>query len=500
MSPYHQLHSSALGKRCAHAYWRICMIVLISTGGLVLRSVIPSSAVHAQTDSVAWSEPVRLTTEGKLAGSLFYTPIQVATDKYGYVHIFWREMSEPGAIMYARSNGLDPVQVWDIIATETAYPVSAFVDEKDNLHLTIVEANQDFYLKTVPLSQSDNVRAWIESPSVVVPGAIYQNAAGVWYALRKTLDRGYISFSDNAGASWSDETLIVSAEKPGEYVQFDLVIDHNNRLHLAWTSIVLAEGPGSGYGYFLNYAFSDDYGKTWSHPVTLDKKDERYWETYGITSVVLTLDSLDHLHLIWFGAPAGQRHYRWSGDAGHSWTEDLQLWPEHRGITGPHKLAEDSAGVMHLVTGRMGGGLFHASLARGNWSMPIAINPSIGDAESHQVVITAGNRLHAIWANVMETHDVWYASGFAAAPAIQVPVYPTPAPEPIARESVMPTVPAATAPATQVSAPRPSITLGQEPADGRPSSPAAAILAGALASFLMVGVVVVAELIRKRQV
>ena len=497
MPSYHQQRSKSPGEQPHICTYRlVCVIALVGIGILVLRSAIPGSIVHAQAGSVTWSEPVRLTAEGKVAGSLFYAPIQVTTDKYGYVHIFWREMSEPGAIMYARSNGLDPVEVRDIMATETAYPVSAFVDENDNLHLTIVEENRDFYLKTVPLSQSDNARAWIGSPTVAVPGAVYQSTAGTWYALRKTLGEGYISFSDDAGASWSDETLIVSAEKPGEYVQFDLVIDRNDRLHLAWTSVVL-EGPGSGYGYFLNYAFSDDHGRTWSDPLTLDKKDERYWETYGITSVILTLDSLDRLHLIWFGAPAGQRHYRRSDDGGRNWTEDLQLWPEHRGITGPHKLAEDSAGVMHLVTGRMGGGLFHASLTQGNWSVPVEINPSIGDAESHQVVITAGNRLHAIWANVMETHDVWYASGFAAAPAIQVPAYPTPAPEPMARKQLTPAIPAATTPPTQVPGLRPPVVSDQESVA---ASPGAAILTGALASFLAVGVVVVVELIRKRQV
>lgn len=498
MSLHHPQHSSSLGSLPsieASRFGRVSVLVVL--GLLLLRYVIPGFVVHAQADPVSWSEPVRLTTEGKLTGSLFYTSSQITTDKYGYVHIFWRELSEPSAIMYARTNGVGPVQIRDIIATETAHPVSAFVDESDNLQLTIVERNQDFYLKTVPLSQSDNVTAWIESPAIVVPGAVYQGATGVWYALHKIMDAGYISFSEDAGVTWSDEIQIVTAAQPGEYAQFDLAEDRYGRLHLAWTSQEVGDRLGSGY--FLEYIYSDDRGQTWTAPVVLDTKDERYQGDYGIISVSLTLDSSDHLHLIWNGAPAGQRHYRHSEDRGLSWSPDQQLWPDHRGITGGHKLAEDSTGTMHLMTGSLGGGSFHAFLTDNVWSLPSEIDPSIGDAQGHQIMITAGNRLHVIWGNVMETGDVWYASGLAPAPAVSVPAYPTPSPVQsisVPNQPVLSSTP--TMVSAQMSEPDFPVQPRQELAEGLLGSPTTIVFGSTLLSLLLVGVVVGVNLAKKR--
>lgn len=376
--------------------------------------------VHAQ-NSVGWADPILLTDEGRVTRALFHPPVILATDRYGYVHIFWREDSEPGVIMYARSNGVDRPIINDIIATETSYPASVFVDERDQINLTLVENNSDYSLMTVSLAQADNPRAWLDAGTVRVPGAIETGADGLWYAVRNRIDEAFLSVSTDNGATWTDEILLTAADSTGWLLNYTFLVDGSGRIHLTWTSAIERGTPA---GQSLYYRYSDDRGYSWSEMQVLDQDDERYQDGYAPWTQELTLDSMGNIHLIWNGAPAGQRHYRTSRDGGQSWSNDFQIWPEHRGITGRHNLSEDSNGNLHMVTGSLQWGLYHAFLKNGVWQGPYSIHPDIGDAQNHVSAITGGNRLHAVWTNVIETGDVWYASALVDAPGEDPLPYP----------------------------------------------------------------------------
>jgi len=409
----------------AHSKCKFGTLVKLAAATLFLVALSQIYFLHpavAQDESTKWTDPVRLNLYGKTTGTWFVTPAIATADQYGYVHIFWHEQSDPNVIVYARANGEGPPKVIDILPSDNGVPITTFIDKQSNLHLSWTTNGMDFSHKMVPVSDALDARMWMAAPETAPPGAVKPGADGAWYALSRTLDTAFLAMSTDQGRTWSDKRLLAEADNPGWVLNFDYLVDTTGRIHVVWTSAIKRGVPD---GQKLYYYYSDDHGLSWSEPVVLDSDDDRYADGYAPWTQKLSLDSKGRIHLIWNGAPAGQRHYRYTDDRGLTWSNDQQIWSDLRGITGKNNLSEDSRGRLHMITGSLSWGLYHAYLENSVWSRPLSIHPDIGDAEGHISLITRGNHLHAIWANVIETHDVWYASTRLNTPEIAVAPLPT---------------------------------------------------------------------------
>lgn len=353
--------------------------------------------VNAQEQGNWWSSPLRLSSsEGKASEAY------MATDQYGYVHVFWTEYlpDDRTIIQYSRFDGENWTIPFDIYITKPFIPIgnlSPVVDQQGTLHLLWTEGDGKFIMYTkAPAYDTLSAQKW-DTPYIIdIPASkaiLKIDSNGVFHILftrEISAQPGvYYSFSEDQGYTWSEpiwlDQDILSGYSPSS-PQFDL--DENGGLHAAWYYIAQDASGGN----WVRYTHSLDGGKTWSPPFTIDKADETGGEVdyqLNFARPVMIVNGQDVL-IVWAGGKLHYRHYRVSNDLGRTWGAPTRFMGDLNGQAGDG-LVVDSQGRVHFFSQiRYPQGIYHAVWENNRWTAPNLIYLiSMGDGDP------IGDRIHA---------------------------------------------------------------------------------------------------------
>ena len=502
--PYHY----RLGGRPARVTWVCLLLACISMTGQW------AAPTYAQSQE-PWTPPICLSCSisgepGETARSVF--PVLV-TDAWGAVHVFWpatidAEGSMGDALYYAHWTEGSWSFPYDVLYRPGASMrvPQAVADVMGWMHVAWTEYAGGVQYSRAQVMEAASSRSW---SSPVPVSNIAANGVSLAVGADGVVHLVYCGFGSQTGlyhTSSADGVTWAGGEWIGPAFEYGctprLAADDRGRLHAVWEE----GGEGETYGLFLYYARSEDGGQTWSAPFELDRQDERFSGEYGPDYANVATVGADQVHIVWYGAPAGQRWHQWSADGGVTWSLPQQVSPNHRGMTLPPGMAVDSAGRLHVVW--MGwqdsevrpSGAFHAFWEDGHWSVPAHIGDRLDwSAEYTSLVVADGNLLHTVWTDTQEW-SIWASRLETDAPRVEPSAQPTLAPALTIQPADAATGVAATAgsPATSSDiTPTPTVLLGATPGNG--PSVGSVILAGVLPSGLVVGLILLLYWMRRKR-
>lgn len=392
---------------------------------------VPAAA--AQSVSVAWGQPVRLTNPEIQSWSPTIT-----SDLAGNVHVLWGQTMMTGApagmgdtLYYARWDGEKWTTPSDVLVSPNnlgAEMPDIAVTPDGILHAVWGTGglNSRLMYSRAPACCAEDPHNWTKpvslGSSVNLSSAIVSDSKGVLHVVYASLATNNIVYqqSTDSGKTWSKPVEINGAGRRGdEYPAYPRIsVDLRGRIHLVWTVMPY---PGRA----VVYTRSDDSGQTWKDAVQIDVYDRfRYAEGYGPYLIDVEAVGSDTVHLTWDGAPTVERHHTWSSDGGNTWADPDTFIPEltEGGRALWNDMAVDSAGVLHAVSIKQP---WAAQWIGGGWSQSVAIG-SRAFAEDMRMTISRGNQLHVVWLEVIPGNPsvVYYVNGVSSAP--EVPPKPLP--------------------------------------------------------------------------
>jgi hypothetical protein len=200
----------------------------------------------------------------------------------------------------------------------------------------------------------------------------------------------------------------------------------------------------------------------------------------------------NQVHIVWLGAPFGQRWHEYSLDGGVTWSRPVQLDPELRGITQFAALSADANEDIHLVTAGFGlegssTRFYYTKWDGQGWAPFVDLeiaNPE-RNGERPQLVTRLGNQLVVMG---QREAGIWSGQVDLPIPALAPVSLPLSVTHPTARaltSSTKEDVPPLTIPSQ-------SAALRAEPRDdlkfGGSRSPNYGIMIGSLFSAIVVGI------------
>ncbi len=449
---------------------------------LVLLSLGLSVSI-SQGQTGGWSTPVQLSSNDTFS----WFP-DVATDQTGRVHVVWSSgfrMKDDKAgraydtVMYTSSQDgvqwdkvVDTVAFLQIAGSEATRP-TLFMDQRGTLHLTC--RFTEVYYSNVPAQFALNAAAWLPKRQISTSQVAYFSRLAV-----DSQGQLHLIFTENVpspdcpvcfhlfyrsshnnGLSWSSlsdiSKLPTGAAKP------QILIDDQDNLHVVWVA-----GRGGAYGQLsgpttVKYTASYDGGESWSAPIEFVAPGGE------ADHITIGLDGRGQLVVVWSGTMDKLVYYQTSNDRGRSWSPPRPipgLWAGSVTRLDDYAIATDSNDQIHLVlVGRTSKNqpsldVLHLTWNGSTWLPPQVVTTLIDDVpEWPRLAVGNGNQLHVVWfvrdaetlwQSDLAKYKVWYARGFADAPAIAPIPWPTPIPTP--------TPPEMEIPPTMTPTPRPSPT------------------------------------------
>jgi hypothetical protein len=348
----------------------------------------------AQAQGGGWSEPYRLSTDAGKASEA-----SLVTDQYGYVHCFWTETlfdSETALLQYARFDGgtwSAPVDLF--VARYGISGISPAVDKHGTLHIVWTEGILGpVYYTYAPAFDGLSVRNWAEPVRIGLPAGILRfriDSKDVFHMLyvNRTEELGvYYVRSMDQGTTWTEPLWLDPDITPGrtpDSLNFEL--DENDGLHAVWFYGALDRELRADW---VRYIHSLDGGETWSSPFMIDQYVEDTQHNLTSASPVMTVQGTN-VHVVWAAGPLPYRNYRFSADAGLTWSEPVRILGELHGQAFDG-LAVDGAGRVHFVGQiRYPFGIYDAYWDRSRWSKPSLVY-FIAQAGTEEEFV---NRVHA---------------------------------------------------------------------------------------------------------
>ena len=358
-------------------------------------------------ENISWTPPVQLSKDienfdGKQADAAY--PDMVA-DSTGIVHSFWPAKIDPElgsigeAMYYSRWDGSAWSQPVDIfyLPGRWIWKPQVDIDKEDRIHAVWVY-NDFVWYTHVKAVDAGFVKAWSKpiqvSNELATDASVAVGPDGVLhiaYSTKGKVRRIHYTRSDN-GEVW---LLPIELFFTKEWFLPKLDVDERNRVHLVFGAL--------GAGDAVYYMRSDETGLNWADPVVIDKRDDRYGGEYGPAWINLITHGTDEVHLVWDGAPYGQRWHQWSRDGGESWSTANQISEQVRGLTGTNEMGFDNTGLMHFFTlGIKGTPPYYATWQSGTWSSlePVA-SQYYWDGEGPTMAVT-GDQVVTSWWNRSE--------------------------------------------------------------------------------------------------
>jgi BNR repeat-like domain len=381
--------------------------------GLLILTGYPRESIRGMQVIGGWSKPLNLDMDLGYSASIKqpYRPYEIIlSDTSGGLHVFIPYTTSPGGYCldtifywYYQGNWSVPL---DVIAAEEgtciSYPQAA-IDQRGILHMIWFQGTALMY-SNVHISQIEDVRAWAEP---VILASVYGQAQppfilvddnGTLHVIYPSAEQGiYYSSSVDGGLNWSSPiTIVDNSTNIRLFGETRLAINSVGNLYATWSEYDPTNSDIVGSDAVM-YARSVDDGQTWESKIIDSSQNPGYELSYGPLHLNVFAYQ-DEVHLVWDGAPRGQRHYLKSNDQGRTWSPPFQILGDLSGLTGFNEMQADSSGKIHLVTGgddpNLGSNVFHSVWDGSEWSAPEIAIPGLG--EDPKLAITQGNTLNII--------------------------------------------------------------------------------------------------------
>jgi hypothetical protein len=292
----------------------------------------PTTIARAQSSDNSWSQPTNLSQSGGASN-----PVMVI-DETGVTHIFWQDIY--AGYYYRSGDGetwTEPVQ---IDPPFDPFTPTLILGADERVHAFWINEAGDLLLSRAIVNQLSLGSAW-ESPRLVAESVVdmvveVDQQGVVQLAYMRADDVSdiaagvyYQSSSDN-GASWLFPQPLFQSPYLRSLVAANASID--------MASAELGEGAWVYVGWDnqvrkqISLARSLNGGRTWDEPVMVDGPE------YGGAGVIpynlRVAASGEKALLVWQRGQPGARctlHYKWSGDAGNSWSTRQQMLAEVQG-------------------------------------------------------------------------------------------------------------------------------------------------------------------------
>lgn len=331
---------------------------------------------NAPQQETNWSSVIRLSSKQRAASEA-----SLVTDPYGNVHIFWVENNSNGTdlILYTRYDGETWSSPVDIYLSGVNSPIGAlapYVDTHGTLHLLWTEGISPTFMRYTyaPAVDALSGSKWAEPIQIRIAADqldFLVDDAGVFHALfsmNTPQNRGlFYSQSTDKGGTWSTP-LWLDPDIPENLLpaKITLAFDDQGGMHAVWfyKSTVLGLD-----GDWVRYIRSLDGGKTWSTPFTLAKNSEGDDALNNFALPVMAVNG-QTIHVVWAGGDLLYRRYRYSSDAGTTWSDTAQIMGNLNGQAGDG-MAIDSLGRPHYFSQiRFPMGIYHSYLSNNRWTYP----------------------------------------------------------------------------------------------------------------------------------
>jgi hypothetical protein len=323
----------------------------------------------------------------------------LVADQYGYVHCFWTETLYTDGrtvIKYARFDGTAWTRPNDIYVTEQSIRnISPFVDQHGMLYITWAEGLfGPAYYSYAPAYNALFTQNWAEPRQIKIPARfVYMrvDSKGIFHLLyiNQTENAGvYYIRSEDRGMSWSDPLWLDPDIPPGtmpDSLSFQL--DQTDGLHATWFYGARDLGARAGW---VRYTHSLDGGHTWSAPFTIDRQIEGSDHDLAAASPVMTVQG-QTVYVIWAAGSQPYRNYRFSSDAGLTWSLPVQIFGQLQGQAFDGLTVDGSGRVHYFAQIRYPIGIYHAYWDHDRWSNASLVY-LIAPQDSPDGI---GNRIHA---------------------------------------------------------------------------------------------------------
>ncbi|RME46125.1 MAG: exo-alpha-sialidase, partial [Caldilineae bacterium] len=370
-----------------HARGIIALLSLLLLTGI--------AATSAQVQDARWSAPLRLSTEGSIASEAF-----MVTDDFGFLHAFWVESGLPDGrviIQYSRFDGENWTPPIDIYASKpggTVGNIAPAVDAQGTLHLLWTGGVAGpLYYATAPAYDALSARHWSSPARIEVPAyrpRLLIDARGILHVVYANFygqEPGvYYMRSEDGGKTWNTP-IRLDPDIPAGMAPLEVkfALDDRGGLHAMWNYVSLAEAAGKA----IRYAHSLDGGFNWSLPMSIDEADEAPNELRAAKPGMVVQGQ--NVYAIWAGTADTNREFRFSTDAGQTWSVPLRIFGGLHGEAIGDGLALDAAGRLHFVGQiRWPQGLYHAIWDGVQWTQP-ALFYLIASGDKDPI----GERIHA---------------------------------------------------------------------------------------------------------
>lgn len=408
---------------------------------LLVISLLSSTGLVDDQSGQVWTQ----FTNVSLSPTPSYSP-DITVDRTGRVHVVWAEalasdttIGTGDTIMHAfLDHGIwsAPVDILLPLGGPIVRGIDITVDPKARLHIVWMGGYESKMYHASALAENANsAQAW-STPSPLDVGQTVgfdmvideQGSLHIAYIQPEPYYQVYYLKSMDGGETWT-EPVQVSLTEPGTVVaEVQLAIDSGQNAHVVWQEGT-NEWPPTG----VLYARSKGNEQDWGQPQYIDQKNPSYREDYGPGLIGVGVTEKQQVHLVWNGPPLGYRTHQWSQDNGLSWRDrgmvasDLQR--DFRYFTGKPVLIGNTADEVHLVTSSSLG-LSYVRWNFGAWSNPVGqVNPA--SCLNPHAVIGLGTILHAVCFNDSNL-EIEYASlnidASPIAPEPYPPIVTTPAP------------------------------------------------------------------------
>jgi hypothetical protein len=485
-----------------------CYLIIIICQIFFL-AILSTHEVEAQEQG-GWSPLHQLSINKGKAGEA-----AVVADQFGYVHVFWTEELEDQriVILYARFEGVTWSMPIDIRITQpfrSIGNISPIVDQNGTLHVVWSESSSGpaFYT-SAPAYDATSAQNWQQPLLLKVPAdRIYLEVDGkdflhILYVKFLGQEQGlYYMRSEDKGANWSKPVWLdpdILFDNVPKDVNFEM--DESGGLHAAWYYTPRTDLGGD----WVRYIHSADGGNSWSRPFTIDRLDQATVNNgiqLSAAGPIMAVQGQNVL-IIWAGGKLHYRNYRFSTDAGETWSEPTRFWGELNGQAGDG-IAVDSANRIHYFTQvRFPKGIYHVIWENGQWHRPeliYLIQYGSEDQVSNQIeahgtnpAIRAGNQLLLAFADPPpEVDRKLFFMTYSLDDIAPMETALIPTPQLTLTVVLSPTL---TSQSTPMATPR---SLIDSTIVGVVPSPGNTLWSGLLPTLLLIGVMILFRLLRSR--